>query len=266
MYVVDEGAVLRFAAAGGASTLLAAGALKAGTVSLTPSQLKRGADGALYMLGTDPSQSLFSRITPLFRLVEGQAPEVIHAPPGELTSYAVAEDGTIYMAEIRHLSLSSHPARLVRRSASGEVTVLLDEDQGFVNQFELALDPRGGLLLLGSHKEGEAFISKRIWRYQEGTGVEMLPETTLFPDAVDSRGRWYEGWKWWRDGAPAVRRWDPASGTIEVIAGPGGRFLSGTGVDDGVAKPTHPGFDEAGNLYLLDKDYKQVKRLPADGL
>jgi hypothetical protein len=266
-YLLDDGSVLKVQAPAGTTTLLAKGALMDGTAPLTPKQLQRGPDGALYVMGANPAVSFLADRPPLFKLVAGGAPQKLYTPVNELQAYAFGANGDIYLSEIRHEGVSKHVTRVLKRAADGTVTTLVEEAFGFVNQMELAVDAQGNLLMLGSHLENAVFTSNRIWRYKPGATPELLPASTPWPDAYDAQGRVYEGFRFSRQTEPgAIRRIDAVSGASETIAGVGGRFFTGTGVDDGVNKPVDPGFDGLGNLYFLDSGNKQVKRIPADSL
>lgn len=63
-----------------------------------------------------------------------------------------------------------------------------------------------------------------------------------------------------------VVRYDPKTDALQLLAGAGSALFAGTGVDDGLKNPLKPVYDAAGNLYFLDVDHRQVKRIPADKL
>jgi hypothetical protein len=256
--VLDDGAIMHVSADGQSSTLLAKGALKDGDAALTPRMIKRGPDGALYMIGSDPAGSLWTARPPLFKLKSGQAPALIYRPTNELTDYAVAPDGTIYLVETRHVDISNHPARLLKLAGDGTGTPLIPEGQGFGWQMNLGLDHQGKALIYGTRAGSDA----KLWRWN-GTGVDPLPAQALLPEAIDPQGRWIAGAA--NMGDPAtMRRYDPAADAVEVLVGAGGRLLTGSGVDDGVDRPRYPGFDGQGNLFFVDQGHKQIKRVPAN--
>ncbi|MEB3220562.1 MAG: hypothetical protein VKS61_00650 [Candidatus Sericytochromatia bacterium] len=63
-----------------------------------------------------------------------------------------------------------------------------------------------------------------------------------------------------------VRRVDAKTGIITTLAGQGGSFFTGSGVDDGLEEPTALAFDAAGTLYIADAGHNQIKQIPADKL
>jgi hypothetical protein len=267
-YIVDDGAILKVDPLKGTSTVLAKGALLDGAKVLSPQLLRRAPNGDLYMIGADPTVIFNGSRPPLYRIAAGGGtPEKIFDPTNELQSYAFGPNGAIAISEIRGQGLDAHPSVVNLRTADGQLTTLLGEDQNFINQMEITYDAQGKLLILGSRKIGTDYLFNRTWRWSPGTEPELMPEAFPWPDATDAQGRIYEGFRFSHQALPGtLRRTDPKTGVLETLAGVGGLFFAGAGVDDGVSQPVAPGFDGQGNLYFLDKGHKQVKKIPANRL
>jgi hypothetical protein len=265
LYVLDDGVLLRFKADKPAETVLAQDALKDGETVLIPRDLERDAQGRLYLVGTDGS--IFGAGGKLFRLEADGTWKSVYAATDDLDSYIFAPDGTLYVAEIHHEGVSKHSTRVIKVAPGGQPEVIIPESAGYINQSEFAFDAQGRLLFRGSHAEGTTYLFDRIWRHVPASTPELLPDTTLWPEARDAKGREYVGRQFVNSvEINNIRRYDPATGTTEVLAGTNGRFFNGTGVDDGVDWPLYPAFDAKGNLYFLDQKHKQVKRVPVETL
>ncbi len=63
-----------------------------------------------------------------------------------------------------------------------------------------------------------------------------------------------------------IRRVDAKTGIITTLAGEGGRFFNGKGVDNGLREPASLAFDANGTLYIADTGHDQIKQIPADKL
>jgi sugar lactone lactonase YvrE len=61
-----------------------------------------------------------------------------------------------------------------------------------------------------------------------------------------------------------IRRVNKATGTIETIAGAGGKTLIGSGVDDSLKEPLGMAFDKDVNLYVTDSAHNQIKVIKAE--
>jgi len=142
-------------------------------------------------------------------------------------------------------------------------TVLTTWTDGEEDQDEaveaLAVLPGGDVLAIGP---------RQVRRWRGGTALEpvvRLPQPIDFdylrPAATaDAAGRVYVT-------TPThLHRLDLATGVLTRVAGPGAPLLGGTGVDDGLARPTSPTVAADGSLWLVDWDHKQVKRFPASAL
>jgi sugar lactone lactonase YvrE len=63
-----------------------------------------------------------------------------------------------------------------------------------------------------------------------------------------------------------IRRVDAKTGIITTLAGEGGSFFNGKGVDNGLREPASLAFDANGTLYIADTGHDQIKQIPADKL
>jgi hypothetical protein len=125
--------------------------------------------------------------------------------------------------------------------------------------FRYAVDPAGALYAF-------TLGDGRPWRLGGPGGPVPLTSPGVglgdntFEFAVDAKGRCYGA------GEQVIRRLDPATGKLEIIAGAGGRIFAGSGVDDSLDRPDQMRFDAGGNLYVIDGGHRQVKRIPAQVL
>jgi streptogramin lyase len=264
LYVTDDGALLRFHATEATTALVAAGALTDGTLAVEPVRPQLGPDGYVYFIGRLPfgTRTAFQGV---WRVKAGGTPERVHTSDRHVEDYLLEADGTLILAESTPPGTSGTTGRIVKRSATGTVETLVAEDQGLINSMALGKDAEGRLLLRGARKLGPTeFLFDRIFRV---AGLEVLPTTTFWPEARNARGDEVSGWYVSTPAIPkTIRRHKPATGAIETLTGPEGRFFTGTGVDDGVDTPQQPAFDGQGNLFFLDSPNKQVKRIPASEL
>jgi len=63
--------------------------------------------------------------------------------------------------------------------------------------------------------------------------------------------------------AGLVIRINPTTGALEPVAGKGTANLAGSGVDDALSFPMGLAFDKAGDLFIADDVYNQVKMVTA---
>jgi hypothetical protein len=264
LYVTDDGALLRFHATEATTALVAAGSLTDGALAVEPVRPQMGPDGWVYFIGRLPfgTRTAFQGV---WRVKAGGAPERVHTSDRHVEDYLLEADGALILAESTPPSTSGTTGRIVKRSAAGGIEPIVAEDQGLINSMALAKDAEGRLLLRGARKLGPSeFLFDRIFRVE---GLEALPTTTFWPEARNALGDEVSGWYVSTPAIPkAVRRHKPATGVVEILTGPEGRFFTGSGVDDGVDTPQQPAFDGQGNLFFLDSPNKQVKRIPAADL
>lgn len=186
-----------------------------------------------------------------------------------LYDFEVAPDGTIYLLGA---DAEEEMVTLYRQEA-GAPTVLstVHEAEGVKLDFPmqgLALAPDGTLWIgaCGADhlKDGRVFR----WTQAEGltlvkSGVKLAFSLNSGENkgfSVDASGRVL-----WGETANVVR-FDPKTGTTDLLAGQDGRYFNGTTVDDSVGACAQPTFNAAGDLIFIDWAHKQVKRIPKDKL
>ncbi len=143
-------------------------------------------------------------------------------------------------------------------TATGAETPIIDPAESPSNTHVIALDAQERLHLMS---EG----ALRRWDAAAGfTGVATHPSlasslrwAALARAAFDAQGRF-----WWFSGGDAAQLNRLEGGQVEVVAGPGGRFLTGDGVDDSLLNGMSPVFGPTGDVYFCDVGHNQVKRLP----
>jgi hypothetical protein len=202
----------------------------------------------------------------VWRIKPGSPAEKVYSGDRSVEDYVLQSDGSMIVADSTPPGLSGTSLRVWSRSASGTVTPLIAETDRMINQATLELDSQGRLLIFGSRKgtAPNTFDFGRVFRFTPEAGIEMLAADVFWPEARNGRGQEVQGFYFATPQPPkTIRLRNPATGAVETLAGAGGRFFTGTGVDDGVLKPMHPAFDAEGNLFFLDVDNKQVKRIPA---
>ncbi|MDB5100721.1 MAG: pknD 1 [Cyanobacteria bacterium RYN_339] len=84
-----------------------------------------------------------------------------------------------------------------------------------------------------------------------------LKWSALARAAFDPQGRF-----WWFSGDAAGQLNRLEGGQAVTIAGPGGKFLTGNGVDDSLLNGMSPVFTANGDVLFCDTGHNQVKRLP----
>lgn len=108
------------------------------------------------------------------------------------------------------------------------------------------------------------------WAWAPGGVLQELPATPSWFQATssapfgplqDAQGRLI-----WAPTPTELRRDAGSDGPGQVLAGPGGAFFAGSGVDDGLRSILRLAWGPNGDLYLLDGGAKQVKRIPAGQL
>jgi glucose/arabinose dehydrogenase len=183
----------------------------------------------------------------------GRIDTVFRAEPGhELVDFSVAPDGTLYVAAP---AAGGRLAVSVLGAGGAAPTPVTDEA---ASNCALASGPAGELEL--------AFLpAGKVVRWTAANG----PTTTLTDArrlgavtslAADPNGRLYFST------SGKVLRYDPDQDGLQTVAGPGGKFFTGSGVDDGLHGPRALVFDAAGNLYFADTGHRQVKRIAAGEL
>lgn len=176
--------------------------------------------------------------------------------PRYIPDFVVTKGGTIYFPDF-YETTTIYASRVMRMLPGGEPTVILPEPPNGSLYPSVALDAQDRLMML---------YNGTLQRWTEAGGVETVKD---FPDGwpanerivIDPQGRMYVG------SEDYVQRWNPATDTIEAIAGAGGKHFSGNGVDDSL--DTWYGYlflGPDGSLYIPDTGHKQIKRIPADQL
>jgi hypothetical protein len=125
------------------------------------------------------------------------------------------------------------------------------------NDWNLVPAPGGGVYLLGNYglrKWTAAGGLQVLATFPEPTDEERIGQQTV---SIDAKGRLLYAVR------QGVRRFDPATGKTEALAGPGTKILAGSGVDDSLEDAACPAIARNGDLLILDGGHRQVKRVPA---
>ncbi|MEB3330474.1 MAG: hypothetical protein VKQ33_14710 [Candidatus Sericytochromatia bacterium] len=190
--------------------------------------------------------------------------------PANIAEMVVAPNGALWLVEQRFEGLSPRE-HVVVLSPDGATQEVLSEAVIKAGIDFLGYSKAGKRL--GFTADGTLHVVKTTYSadFKSETRVIVpvvagifqapLPPEAVFPEAVDVLGRWYEG-----EYKGVIRRWDPRTGQTEVVAGPGGRAFTGTGVNDGLKGARSLQFSPVGDLYFLDGENRQIKRIPAADL
>ncbi len=219
----------------------------------------------------------FGGSTPrVLRLAEGGSLSAPFAIDDDetLEKLAVLADGTAAILilkagnpDVRVLRLRQPDGQLPADVVVPEYGVEVDEEDefGFAigdSEFQLAAGPDGALWLAGD-------MTLRRWTAADGlttvaSGEEW--ESAIFNWdltglAVDRDGRIYG------TNRGSVDQYDPKTKVYKTVAGRGLEGAAGAGVDEGTGLDLRaPGFDGAGNLYFIDTEYRQIKRVAREKL
>ncbi|MEB3236361.1 MAG: hypothetical protein VKO64_01890 [Candidatus Sericytochromatia bacterium] len=186
----------------------------------------------------------------------------------DIWNMAVGPQGDLFVSEYTFLG----PKRILAINREGISREVLGDDAPYFGLSRIGFDQDGTMHVENvSYGSGPEYKrTSQVLPVRDGVVQPALPEDAIFPEAVDARGWFYEGLGLNEGGLPGwkgslVRR-HRTTGITEILAGPGGRFFSGTGVDDGVSGARDPVFGPDGALYFLDMGNRQIKRIPAEAL
>ncbi|MDB5102168.1 MAG: hypothetical protein JWM80_6589 [Cyanobacteria bacterium RYN_339] len=219
-----------------------------------PSLIRQDAKGQVMVLDMS---SFLRRLEP-----NGDLKSVLDTGSGAaVADYLPQPDGTTLVA-----LADAAGARVVRLAADGQQTVV-------VTVPGLKYNYSGIPLNLASGADGRVYVlaSDTLYQVTAGALAPLHKDDRLLstPDsgmgtvarlAVDATGRLYATID------DMLLRWAPGGSPLEVLAGPGGKLLNGTTADDSLQQPLSPAFGPGGDLYVVDRGNKQVKRLAAGQL
>lgn len=173
---------------------------------------------------------------------------------------AVTPDGAVLLALV---DFGAAPNGVTQVDPDGKVRDL--NLLGYPNtRLEVSIDREGRPLVLA---ENEVLRLNADGKWESLVKLALAPEVGFSGFAVDASGRVLIG-STSHDGpggsGSRIYRLNPAGGTPEILAGPGGKVLNGKSVLESVANiPGTLAFDAAGNLYILDNQRNGVMRVPA---
>ncbi len=239
-----------------------------------PTSLALARDGTLFVL-EELGQRL-RRIAP-----DGTISSVFRVGSGHrLRDLAFGPDGALYAVGVVDVPDPIQPEQMWQRGkrlvrvglegagapspaggpANGALEVLYEEPLDSRRELmAVAVDGASRLLALRVAYAGEP-PGGALVRWEAATGAtELVADAALSAGhlALDATGRVLVS----DPAGNRIRRFDPVTRALAIVAGPGGRVLTGDGVDDGLSLPSYLAFDAAGALYVADEDHKQVKRL-----
>ncbi|MEB3300314.1 MAG: hypothetical protein VKO21_12630 [Candidatus Sericytochromatia bacterium] len=188
--------------------------------------------------------------------------------PTAVWDMRIGPEGDLYLSEYAFMG----PKRVIALDRQGTVREVLGPDAAYFSLSRVGFD-LAGILHVENVSYGAApdyVRTRQVLPVLDGVTGPALPDSAIFPEAFDAQGWTYEGlglnegpmigW------TGSLVRWQRQTGRTEVLAGPGGRFFSGTGVDDGIKGARHPVFGPDGDLYFLDMGNRQIKRIPREAL
>jgi hypothetical protein len=216
-----------------------------------------------------PSGKLFG-VTGFIGLVEigddGKLTELFKSPnsSSRVIKMALQPDGSFVVGTSDNKLL---------RARAGEAAVTIPvEGRNICN---LATSPLDGSAYVIT-AEGAAIASMRqarLYRIRPGQDTaELLATDDRFADvhssglACDARDRLYFVPRPTIMTEPSIMRYDPVDQSFKTIAGVGGVAFNGAGVDDSLKHPLGLKLDPTGNLLFVDRDRRQVRRIPAEVL
>ncbi|MEB3221853.1 MAG: hypothetical protein VKS61_07205 [Candidatus Sericytochromatia bacterium] len=205
----------------------------------------------------------------LLKLGPGGTVQPFYRAAANIAGMRITPRGELLVVEQRHEGVDKHPQRLLIVDLQGAAREIMSEATlatgylGYSNSGEnVGFTHEGTQLVIKTTYSADFKTSTRAFLpYVDGAFGAALPTAEVFPEVVDARGRWYEG-----SYNGGIKRWDPRTGQTEVIAGPGGKAFTGTGVDDGLKGSRALRFSPAGDLFFLDTGNRQIKRIPAADL
>ncbi len=206
-----------------------------------PIGLAVGGDGDLY-IAADKRVRKVDALTGIITTVAGSG-----------SSFGVGDGGPALQAGLRDI-------RGVAADSSGNVFIA-DNASGSVRKVEGAT----GIITTvagGSGAAGNSGGATLANTQEVGDGLPATQALVRLPDdvAVDNHGNIYIA------ALNRIRRVDAATGIIETVAGIGDRGLEGDGGpanEAGLAEPVGVAVDEAGNVFIADRDNHRIRRIDA---
>ncbi|MDB5097756.1 MAG: repeat-containing protein [Cyanobacteria bacterium RYN_339] len=267
--VVDGTSVLQVAADGTATTW--ASPINTGAYSLTSYRARADAAGNLYLGVEYDLKSPYAshpRVDEVLRFGPTGEPVKVFSLPepwDQVGDVAVGSQGLIAVSALT-MDYKATPGNLtfVPRIWSGAVATPVGSP---------VLGTSTSSPGLATDLAGRVYVAneQHVWRREDSGALTPyldvgVPFLNSF--AVDLQGRLYAG----RNTTPSADRptWilqrTTPDGQTTVLAGPGGRWFTGSGVDDGLGAVGDLAFATDGTLLILDTANKQVKRIPAANL
>ena len=178
---------------------------------------------------------------------------------GQIDDILMGPDDSLYMTVSQTIPLDGGRRLLVYRvykvPPGGGTPVDIENGSGGNATKAIAFGPDGTLYVAQY---------RQLRRWTAGGLVLVKQDEELFTGyaraiAVDARGRVYVA----QMSPPLVTRYDPATDTKVIVAGPGGTSFAGDGVDDSLNWVTDVSLTPDGSLLIVDQNHQQVKRIPA---
>jgi hypothetical protein len=218
-----------------------------------PSLIRLDAQGQVMVLDMS---AFLRRLEP-----NGDLRSVFDAGSGaSIVDYVPLTDGTTLLA-----IADGTGARLVRLAADGTQTPV-------VTVPGLKYTYGGVPLNVAVGAGGQVYVLAKdtLYKVENGALTKLVQDARLLADDSDVGGMGTVarlavdgGGKLYATVGDNLFRWGTS---LEVLAGPGGKLLSGSTVDDSLQGPLSPAFGANGDLYVVDTGNKQVKRLAAGQL
>jgi hypothetical protein len=269
----DDGTILEVSSAG-STTPWSGGKVPVAPGNTGTNLIRTDAAGNIYLGVEDDVKPPFSnpRADRLVRVTPAGETTTIATLPDrwdEIGAVAVGPAGPLAVVAV-HLDYVSTPNALLfgpgvwtglGATPRFSPTEPAGPDLGFPFPF-VAADPAG-----------QAYVANKAQTWKIGADGTLTPYLAAGVDkggafAVDAKGRAYIARATTvgaAGSASVVERFAPGD-VHDVIAGAGGRWFAGSGVDDGLGQVADMAFTPDGALLLLDAGHKQVKRIPPEGL